>query len=209
VDAAAAVLGAANTVQTADTTAPAVRIDAPLGSSTVSGVVAVNASASDNVGVARVDLQVNGTTVASSASAAASFSWDSAGVANGMNSLVAVAFDAAGNRGQSSAVAVNVANAVAPPVADTSAPVVRFNNPVAGAVAGNVSVNVSASDNAGAAGISQSLYLDGKLVARGSGGTLSYNWNTRKSATGNHTLQAISTDAAGNSGNASVSVSTR
>jgi subtilisin family serine protease len=209
VDAAASVQLAATTVVVADTEAPSVAITAPLGSSSVSGVVAVDASASDNVGVARVELQVNGTTVAADIAAPFAFSWDSTGVANGMANLVAVAFDAAGNRGESTTVAVNVANIVPPVVPDTIAPVVQIVNPVAGAVAGNVSVSVSASDNSGAAGISQSLYIDGKLSAKGSGGTLSYNWNSRKVAAGAHTIQAVATDVAGNSSSASVSVTTR
>ncbi|MDP1194706.1 Ig-like domain-containing protein, partial [Klebsiella pneumoniae] len=70
-----------------DSSAPSVAIQAPLGSSTVSGVVAVDAGASDNVGVTRVDLQVNGTTVASDTSAPYGFSWNSAGVPNGMANL--------------------------------------------------------------------------------------------------------------------------
>ncbi|HEU4374232.1 MAG TPA: S8 family serine peptidase [Telluria sp.] len=209
INATAAVTAAANTVVVADTQAPSAAIDAPLGSSSVSGLVAVDASASDNVGVARVDLKVNGTTVAAATAAPYSFTWDSTGVANGMANLVAVAYDAAGNVGQSAAVAVNVANFVAPTVADTTAPVVRINNPVAGAVSGNVQVNVSATDDSGAAGIAQWLYIDGKLTAKGSGGTLSYNWNTRKVSSGSHTIQAISKDAAGNTGSASVSVTTR
>ena len=209
VNAAAAVQAAASTVVLVDSQAPSAVINAPIGSSTVSGLVAVDASSSDNIGVARVELQVNGTTVATDNSAPFSFSWDSKGVANGMANLVAVAYDAAGNRGQSATVAVNVANAVVPIIVDTTPPAVKFNNPVAGAVAGNVSVNVSATDNSGAAGISQTLYIDGKLTAKGTGGMLSYNWNTRKMSSGSHTLQAISKDAAGNTGSATVSVTTR
>jgi hypothetical protein len=209
VNAAAGVQAAASTVVSVDTQAPSVAISAPLGSSSVSGIVAVDAGASDNVGVARVELQVNGTTVATDTAAPFGFSWDSTGVTNGMANLVAVAYDAAGNRGQSTTVAVNVANAVVSAVADKTAPVVQFNNPVAGAVAGNVSVNVSASDNSGPAGISQLLYIDGKLSAKGSGGTLSYNWNTRKVAAGSHSIQAVSTDSAGNSATASINVTTR
>jgi subtilisin family serine protease len=209
INATAAVTAAASTVVVVDTQAPFAAINAPLDGSSVSGLVAVDASASDNVGVARVDLKVNGTTVAAATAAPYSFTWDSTGVANGMANLVAVAYDAAGNVGQSAAVAVNVANAVAPIGADTTAPVVRINNPVGGAVSGNVQVNVSATDDSGAAAISQSLYIDGKLTAKGSGGTLSYNWNTRKAAAGSHTIQAISKDTAGNTGSASVSVTTR
>jgi hypothetical protein len=209
VNAAAGVQAAASSVVLVDTQAPLVAINAPLGSSSVSGVVAVDASASDNVGVTRVELQVNGTTVATDTAAPYGFSWNSAGVANGMANLVAVAYDAAGNRGVSTTVAVNVANAAPPIVTDKTAPVVQIINPVAGDVAGNVSINVSASDNSGPAGISQSLYIDGKLTAKGSGGSLSYNWNTRKVAAGTHTIQAVSTDKAGNSATDTVSVTTR
>jgi subtilisin family serine protease len=210
VNAAAAVQAARGTAPVVDATAPVAAISAPLGSSTVSGLVAVDASASDNVGVARVDLQVNGTTVASDSSAPYGFSWNSAGVANGMANLVTVAFDAAGNVGRSATVAVNVANATATPApspsADTIAPVVRIVNPVAGSVSGNVAVSVSASDDRGTAGLSQQLLVDNAVVAQGSGGTLSYNWNTRKLKGGVHTVKAVVRDAAGNVGSTSVSV---
>jgi thermitase len=209
VDAAAGAQAAASAVVVVDTQAPSVAITAPMGSSSVLGVVAVDASASDDVGVARVELQVNGTTVATDTAAPFGFSWDSTGVANGMANLVAVAYDAAGNRGQSATVAVNVANPVPPVTVDTTAPVVQIINPVAGAVTGNVAVSVSASDDSGAAGISQTLYIDGKLSAKGNGGTLSYNWNSRKVASGTHTIEAVARDAAGNSSSARVSVTTR
>jgi hypothetical protein len=210
VNAAAAVQAARGTAPVVDSTAPVAAISAPLGSSTVSGLVAVDASASDNVGVTRLDLQVNGTTVASDTSAPYGFSWNSAGVANGMANLVTVAFDAAGNVGRSATVAVNVANATATPAptpsADTIAPVVRIVNPVAGSVSGNVAVSVSASDDRGTAGLSQQLLVDNAVVAQGSGGTLSYNWNTRKLKGGVHTVKAVVRDTAGNVGSTSVSV---
>ena len=207
VDAAAAVKAAAASVSTVDTQAPAVAISAPLGSSSVSGVVPVNVSATDNVGVARVELKVNGNTVAVDSAAPFAFSWDSAGVANGMASLVAYAYDAAGNVAASSAVSVNVANTVTLVQKDTSAPNVRIANPLSGKVAGNVTVSSSADDNSGPAGIRQSIYIDGVLVARASGSSLAYSWNTRKSAKGTHTIQAVAVDAAGNSSSTSVSVS--
>lgn len=203
VDAAAAVAAAAVAVG-ADTQAPTVAISAPLGSSSVSAMVPVDAQAADNVGVVRVDLQVNGNTVASDTASPFQFSWDSTGTANGMATLVAVAYDAAGNSAASTQVLVNVANSVA---ADTIAPVVSIRNPVAGSkVSGTVGVSTSATDNAGTAAIKQSLYLDGKLVASSTGGSLSYSWNTRKAAAGSHTLTAVGQDAAGNKTSVSVSV---
>ena len=207
VDASAAVKAAAASVSTVDTQAPAVAISAPLGSSSVSGLVPVNVGATDNVGVARVELKVNGNTVAVDSAAPFAFSWDSAGVANGMASLVAYAYDAAGNVAASSAVSVNVANTVTLVQKDTTAPNVRIANPLAGKVAGNVTVSSSADDNSGPAGIRQSIYIDGVLVAKASGSSLAYSWNTRKSARGTHTIQAVAVDAAGNSSSTSVVVS--
>ena len=212
VNAAAAVAAAVGTSGTvtppADTTAPTVAITSPTGGSTVSGTVSVGVNASDNVGVARVDLKANGTVVASDSSAPFAFAWDSKGVANGMNTLTAVAYDAAGNVATSSAVSVNVSNTtVAPtPVADTTPPVVTIANPTAGAVSGNVDVVVNASDNSGAAGIKLYIYIDGSLKASGTGSSLVYRWNTRKAATGYHTVQTVARDAAGNSTTKSVQV---
>ena len=209
VNAAAAVqaAGSTTTVAPADTTAPTVSIANPLSGSTVSGTVTVNANASDNVGVSRVDLKVNGTVVATDSSGPYSFAWDSKGVANGMNSLVAVAYDAAGNVASSAAVSVNVSNTTAvAPVADTVAPVLTIANPVSGAVSGNVDVIANASDNSGAAGIKLSIYIDGSLKASGTGSSLVYRWNTRKIASGIHTVQAVARDAAGNTTTKTVQV---
>jgi len=196
VNAAAAVQAAvAASLPPPDTQAPVVAVSAPLGSSTVSGLVPVDVSATDNKGVARVDLKVNGTVVASDSSAPYSFSWDSKGVANGMASLVAVAVDSAGNVGTSSSVAVNVAN-VTP---DTTPPTVAIGSPLNGAkVAGSILVRVSAGDNLGTAGLTQTLSIDGKQVSTVVGGTMNFSWNTRKLTIGSHTIQAVARDAAGN-----------
>ena len=207
VDAAAAVAAARSAQAPSDSQAPSVSITSPTGGSTVKGLASIQVSASDNVGVNRVDLKVNGSVVASDSASPYTFSWDSTTVADGTVSLVAVAYDAAGNQASSSTVSIKVANA--PVVADTIAPTVSISNPVNGlVVSGNsTTVSVSASDNMGAAGISLSLYIDGALKAQGTGATLTYNWNTRKLKAGTHTVQVIARDAAGNSSSASVQVS--
>lgn len=195
VDAASAV-AAALAAAVADTQAPTASITSPAASGTVSGLANVDVGASDNVGVTRVELKVNGALVATDTSSPYRFSWDTTTVPNGMASLVAVAYDAAGNSKASSAVGVNVANAVA---VDTTPPNVLISNPANGAkVSGNVSIRVAASDNGGDAGIAQTLYIDGKRVASVTGASLSYNWNTRKVSGGSHTIAAVAQDAAGN-----------
>ena len=206
VDAARAVAAARSAQPPSDSQAPSVSITSPTGGSTVKGLASIQVSASDNVGVARVDLKVNGGIVATDNSSPFVFSWDSTSVADGTVSFVAVAYDAAGNQASSSSVSIKVANA--PVVADTIAPTVSISNPVNGAViSGNsINVSISAADNMGAAGISLSLYIDGALKAQGTGATLTYNWNIRKLKAGAHTIQVIARDAAGNSSSASAQV---
>ncbi len=204
IDAAAAVQLAKATVA-ADTQAPSMAITSPATGASVSGLVSVTLNASDNVGAVKADLLVNGVVVATDTTAPFAFSWDSASLANGNASLTVRGADAAGNVGTSSAVTVSIANPVA---ADATPPVVSLTNPANGAiVSGTVSITVSATDNAGAAGLKQSLFINGALVASGTGGSLSYSWNTRKAASGVHAIKAVTTDAAGNSSSAAVSVS--
>jgi subtilisin family serine protease len=204
VDAHAAVLAAVNRVAPApDTEPPAIAISRPLGSTTVAGQTAVDVTATDNVAVTQVELWVNGARVAVDTAAPFAFSWDTTRSANGMVSLVAVARDAAGNAASSSATSVNVANAAA----DTVAPTVAISNPVNGSrVSGNVSIQVEAADASGSAGLTQTLFINNKQVAKTTGATLHYSWNTRKVAPGSHVIEAVARDASGNQTSASVQV---
>ncbi|MBS0544761.1 MAG: S8 family serine peptidase [Proteobacteria bacterium] len=202
VNAAAAVQAAASTRSAADTTAPSVSISNPGAGATVKGLITVDVAASDNVGVSRVDLVVNGNKIASDTSAPYGFSWDSTTVADGNVTLTAYAYDAAGNASNKS-VSVVVSNASATP--DTVAPVATISNPTSGsAVSGTVSVQASASDNVNVVAIR--LYVDGKLTSSASASSLSYSWNTRKLAAGSHTLLVEADDAAGNKGSQTVQV---
>ena len=207
---AAAAVSAAQSAKVSDTSAPTVGIGAPIAGAKVSGLVAVDVSASDNVGVTRVELFVNGTKFASDTTAPYSFSWDSAAVADGNVSLTAYAYDAAGNFA-SRAVTVAVSNAVPPSepektVADTVAPTASLINPTAGSTlsASKVAVSGAGVDNVGV--VALRLYVDGKLETTVSGSKLSYSLNTRKLSTGTHTIALEAVDAAGNSGVQSVSV---
>jgi len=208
INAAAALQVAAGSSPTADTTPPTVSIASPTGG-TVSGTVAVSVNASDNVGVTRVDLRVNGSTVASTNAAPYQFSWNSASAPDGMVSMTAMAFDAAGNSTTSSAVSLNVQNA-ASGGSDTTPPVVTITSPASGAtVSGTVAIRTAAADNSGAAGITQKLYIDGMLKTTATGGNLSYSWNMRKSSAGAHTIAVTATDAAGNAVTAQLQVTVR
>jgi hypothetical protein len=95
-----------------DTTQPTVSITAPANAAAVSGSsVSVSANASDNVGVAGVQFQLDGANLGSEdTSAPYSVTWNSTATANGSHTLTAIARDAAGNQRVSSAVTVNVSN---------------------------------------------------------------------------------------------------
>lgn len=210
VDAAAAVLAAKNATPTIDSTAPSSSIIDPLGGATVSGLIPVDVDATDNVGVARVELWINSTNIATDTSSPFAFSWDTAGAANGTAKVEARAYDTSGNLASTS-ISVNVSNSIVTPSVDTQAPVITIVNPVAGSVTGTVTISTNATDNSGPAGIAQYIYIDGTQVASGTGSTLSYSWNTRskKVKTGSHTIQAIAKDAAGNSSSAYVTVNVK
>ncbi len=204
VNAERAVLAAKAAVSTVDSTPPIASITAPFTNSTVTGLIPVNVNASDNVGVTKVELRVNGVLTSTDSLAPFAFSWNSAAVTNGMKSLVATAYDAAGNATNSTAVDVNVSNSA---MVDTQAPVVVISNPLDGSqVTGMVGIRVSVSDNGDTTGISQTLYIDGQAVISSSGTLLTYNWNARKTSSGSHTIQAVARDAAGNTTARSVTV---
>ena len=96
----------------ADTTAPTVSLTSP-SASTVSGTVAISATASDNVGVVGVQFKLNGSNLGTEyTSSPYSLSWNTTTVANGSHTLTAVARDAAGNKTTSAAKTVTVNNPV-------------------------------------------------------------------------------------------------
>lgn len=94
----------------ADTTAPTVSLTSPTGPMSATGSITVAASASDNVGMAKVDLLVDGQVAATANAASASTSWNTATVADGNHSVAARATDTSGNVATSAVVTVTVDN---------------------------------------------------------------------------------------------------
>jgi subtilisin family serine protease len=205
VNAYAAVAAAASYTPPPDTTPPTASITAPLPGATVTGTAVVNVSASDNVGVVKVDLYVDGLFLATDTSSPYSFAWDTTLASNGAHTLQAIATDAAGNNASTANISVTVSNT--PP--DTTPPIVAISAPAAGAtVSGTITVTANASDNVGVTKVD--FYVDGILRATDTSSPYSFAWDTTTASNGAHTLQAIATDAAGNNAstaNISVTVS--
>jgi len=93
-----------------DATAPTASVTAPTAGSLVSGTATISATASDNVGVTRVEFYVDGMLKGTDATAPYSHAWDTTSALNGGHVLVAKAHDAAGNIGTSASVQVTVSN---------------------------------------------------------------------------------------------------
>ena len=95
-----------------DATAPATSITNLANGGSVSGVVAVTASASDNVGVTKVELYIDSKLYGAAVTATPyNWSWDTTAYADGSHSLYTKAYDAANNAGTSSTITVTVNNA--------------------------------------------------------------------------------------------------
>lgn len=173
-----------------DLVAPTVSLTSPGSGATVGGTVNVSASASDNVGVSRVEFYRNGALVATSNSAPYGFSWDTESVPNGSYTLTAKAYDAAGNVGQSQYSSVTVSN-------DYTAPMVGITSPASGStLRGNVTVTVDAADNVGVNRVE--YYLNGALLGTAGSAPYSFDWNTKTMANGNYAIMAKAYDDAGN-----------
>jgi Big-like domain-containing protein len=110
-----------------DTTPPTISLTAPAAGATLSGSVAITATATDNVGVAGVQFKVDGNNVGAEDTAAPySFSWDTTLATNSTHTLTAVARDAAGNQTTSAARTVTVSNGGGPPPPPGTGIAVRY-----------------------------------------------------------------------------------
>src|SRR5437870_3390914 len=101
---------------TVDNVPPTVTLTSPGSRAAISGTITVSATASDNVGVAGVQFQLDGVNLGAEVTAAPySVSWDTTSATTGSHTLTAIARDAAGNRTTSSPVTVTVGNDTIPP----------------------------------------------------------------------------------------------
>ena len=81
-----------------DTTAPTLTITSPRDGGTVYRTVAIEATASDNVGVVRVEFFVDGSRISTDQSSPYTASWNAKRASRGTHTITAVAYDAAGNK---------------------------------------------------------------------------------------------------------------
>jgi hypothetical protein len=93
-----------------DTVPPSVTLISPPDGATLNRIVAIEATASDNVGVADVSFIVDGNKVRSDNSLPFTFNWDSTSVSNGIHVLWVEARDVDGNVSRSSTNSITIEN---------------------------------------------------------------------------------------------------
>jgi hypothetical protein len=93
-----------------DTTAPTTAVSSPAAGSNLVGTVTVSATATDNVGVTKVELYVDGVLKGTDTTSSYSFSINSTTLTNGAHNFQTKAYDAAGNVGSSAVVSLNAKN---------------------------------------------------------------------------------------------------
>lgn len=87
---------------TVDTIPPVVKILSPAPGATVSKIVKISISATDNISVSRTEIYVDGVMQATSTSGSLTYSWNVKSVVTGQHVVMARAFDGAGNTSTSS-----------------------------------------------------------------------------------------------------------
>lgn len=171
----------------ADTQAPSVSASV----SGTSGTISLSATASDNVGVAKVEFHVDGIKVGTLSAAPYAMSLESTALANGSHTLTAKGYDAAGNVGASNTVAFAISNG---PAADTTPPAISG---LSTAQSGS-EVELLADVTDTQSGVAKAVFLvDGIEVATLTSGPFRF-YPVQGLSVGNHTFRVDATDAAGN-----------
>lgn len=175
---------------TVDKSLPTVSLTAPSNNAVVTGsAVVISATASDNIGVSRVDFYRDSNVLLGTDNTAPyGISWDTSSTSSGAHTLIAVATDLAGNTKTSTVVNVSV---------DNAAPVVSLSAPANGAfVTGTLAVSAAATDNVAISKVE--FYRDNNvLLTTDTSSPYTFNWNSTTVTQGAHTLYAIAQDTAG------------
>lgn len=170
-----------------DITPPTVAISYPANGAQVSGTIDVTATASDNIGVNKVEFYLDGSLKLTTNTTPYHWNFDTTTVSNGTHTILVKAYDALSNN-SSDTVSLNIVNGdTQPPSAPTN---LAATAPAYNRV--NLSWN-SSSDNVGVAG----YYIIRNGVTINTSSTNSFIDNATLPAT-TYTYQTIAFDAAGN-----------
>lgn len=110
-----------------DEVPPTVSITTPVANADVTGTAMIEASATDDIEVAKVEFYINGTLVGTSTAKPWTYEWSTLEAGDGTHTLQAKAYDAAGNQGVSATVSVTAKNGFALTFRNTTATSVSIN----------------------------------------------------------------------------------
>ncbi len=170
-----------------DTTPPT----ATASESGTSGTITLNATASDNVGVTKVEFYVDGGLKGTSTASPYTMTLDSTTLTNASHSLTAKAYDAANNIGTSSAVSFTINN----PIGDPTPPTVSVTE---SGTSGTITLNATATDNVGVTRVE--FYVDGVLKGTDTATPFTMTLDSTTLTNASHSLTAKAYDAANNVG---------
>jgi hypothetical protein len=193
-----------NCMITVDTAPPTTSITAPTSGQTIGGAFNLQANASDDVGVTRVEFYVGNTLVATDSTSPYAFSLNtnSGNFPNGTYNFSSVAYDAAGNQTRSPNVSATIFNQAV----DNTPPTVTITSPVNNSTisGGSVNISASASDASGIARVEFSV--DGIVRNNDTTSPYAFFLDSTQLSKGPHTITAKAFDNAGNQQTATVTV---
>lgn len=178
--------------------APVVTITSPANNATFvsPASVTINANASDDASVAKVDFYNGTTLLGSDATSPYSFTWTN--VTAGIYTLRAIATDNLGLASTTASVSVTVTNANQAPVVTITSPA---NNATFGAPA-SITINANASDDGSITAVD---FYNGTTLL-GTDATSPYSFTWSNVVAGTYTINVKATDNLGSNSNATVTV---
>ena len=184
-----------------DTQIPSVTVTNPTQGSTISDLITITATASDNLSVSKVEFFVDGVLLSSDSLAPYSSNWDTTTVANGAHTISAVAHDTAGNT-NSHDTTITVSNG-----GDVTPPAITLKDPRDGdQVSGDVRIRIKATDNVAIDKVE--FQVDGGTPVQIIGGGEKFEtiWDSTTVVNGDHTISAVVHDTSGNTNTVQVTV---
>lgn len=189
-----------------DSISPAVSITSPLDGATVSGFVNIDVDATDNVGVTKVTLNIDGTTSAGEDTTAPySFLWGTSGW-TGTHKLIVTAYDAAGHTSTDThTVTIGTGGGG---TGDKTPPTVSITSPKNGATLSrrtSTLISVNATDDVGVKYVS--FYINGLFLFSDTSAPYSYSW--KPSSRGSIQIKAEAVDTNGNTATSTITVNVK
>ena len=170
----------------------------PYAGQTVDGIVDIQVSATDNIGIFSIEFFINSSSIGSVSNEPFIFSWDTETATDDEDHIIsALITDTGSNETNIAPIAVIVDN-VETPNDDTTPPVVAILTPISSQmVSDTVFISGFASDNAGIGSVQ--FFIDNELVATVTDSPYTHQWGTYDLTNeSDHVIQMVASDLSAN-----------